>query len=188
MKKWKVWRLFGIGFGCILAYALLMYVTIDVQVGYEQYRLAIFLRGAAYAILAPTLMWSLNESIHDLEQFFMGLFIFNILHMYLGGAVGYGFYTTLFNHLLSDNMSSYGHYITATRIDLAHFNFGEFMDGYFLRSMMSVTLKQAYGFVIWLAGTLTLLFLALDIPAVRTNVMKVPRWPVFAIEYLAKKL
>ena len=30
------------------------------------------------------------------------------------------------------------------------------------------------------------LFLLLDIPAIRTNLRKVPRWPVFAIEYLGR--
>ena len=188
VKRWKVWRLFGIGFGCILAYALLMYFTLDVNVGIEQYRLAIMLRGCAYSILAATLMWSLDESLHQLEQFFMGLFVFNILHMYLAGAAGYGFYTTLFNYLLQDNMVRYGCHLTLTSIDLAHFNFVEYIDTTFIRSMMSVAIKQVYGYVIWFSGSLAILFLLLDIPAIRTNIRKVPRWSVFAIEYIARHI
>ena len=51
---------------------------------------------------------------------------------------------------------------------------------------MSVALKQIYGIVVWMSGCMTLLFLALDIPAVRTNVRKVPLWPVYGIEYLGR--
>lgn len=35
------------------------------------------------------------------EQFFMGLFVFNIFHMYLAGATGYGIYTILDDCILS---------------------------------------------------------------------------------------
>lgn len=179
-------RDFSNGFGCILAYALMMYFTIDVNAPLEGWRLAIALRGCAYAILAATLMWSLDESIPDLEHFFMGLFVFNIFHMYLAGAAGYGVYTTLFSHFLNDDIARYGSLLTLTHLDLSSFNMGRFMDQYFLHSMMSVALKQIYGLVIWFSGSMMLLFLLLDIPAVRTNVRKVPYWPVFGIEMLSR--
>ena len=44
-----------------------------------------------------------------------------------------------------------------------------------------------YGYVIWFALLLASIFLLCDIPAVRTNIRKVPLWPVLAIEYLARK-
>ena len=164
-----------------------MYFTLDMNVNIEQYRLAIFLRGFAYAILAPALMWALDESVPSLEQFFMGLFVFNILHMYLAGAAGYGIYTTIFSHLMNENMMSYGQQLTLTHLDIAHFDFGEYIGHDFLHSMMMVTIKQVYGYVIWFALALAALFLLCDIPAVRTNIRKVPRWPVYAIEYLARR-
>ena len=34
---------------------------------------------------------------------------------------------------------------------------------------------------------LAALFLLCDIPALRTNIRKVPRWSVYAIEYLARR-
>ena len=172
VKKWKVWRLFAFAFGCITVYAMLMYFTLDINVNIEQYRLAIVFRGIALAIMGATLMWSLHESIHDLTEFFMGLFIFNIFHMYLAGAAGYGIYTTLFSHFLSDNMSRYGSQLSLTHLDMAHFNFGQYIGGDFLHSMMMVSLKQVYGIVIWTALFTMLAFLLLDIPAVRTNVVK----------------
>ena len=76
VKKWKIWKLFGIAFISIALYGMWMYFTLDMNVNIEQYRLAIFLRGFAYAILAPALMWALDESVPSLEQFFMGLFVF----------------------------------------------------------------------------------------------------------------
>ena len=186
VMKWKVWKLFGIGFALILGYAILMYFTIDMNVNIEQYRLPIVLRGCAYAILAATLMWSLDESIPDLEQFFMGLFVFNIFHMYLAGAAGYGIYTTLFSHFLNDDIARYGCQLTSTQINLTLFDFNDFMQRHYLHSMMSVALKQVYGVVIWISGFMTLAFFLLDISAVRTNARKLPYWPVFSIEMLAR--
>ncbi len=185
--KWKVWKLFGIAFLCITLYGILMYSTLGIGVNIEQYRLAIFLRGFSYAILGPTLMWALDESVPSLELFFMGLFVFNIFHMYLAGATGYGIYTTIFSHFLNDDMMNYGRQLTLTHLDLSHFNFGEYMGNDFLHSMMLVAIKQVYGYVIWFALALAAIFLLCDIPAVRTNIRKVPRWSVYAIEYLAGK-
>ena len=185
VMKWKVWKLFALGFGFILAYALLMYFRLDMQVNIEQFRLPIICRGAAYAILAATLMWALNESAPSLEQFFMGLFVFNIFHMYLAGAAGYGIYTHWFSWFMNDDIARYGQGLTLTRLDLSQMNFPAFMEQY-IRSMMSVALKQIYGIVVWMSGGMTLLFLALDIPAVRTNVRKVSLWPVYGIEYLGR--
>ena len=176
VMKWKVWKLLGIGFGCILAYAVIMYSTLDVNAPIEAWRGAIMLRGAAYAILAATLMWSLDESIPDLEQFFMGLFVFNIFHMYLAGAAGYGIYTTFFSHFLNDDISRYGSQLTLSHLDMSRFDMGEFMDRHFLHSMMSVALKQVYGIVCWLSGAMMMLFLLLDIPAVRTGTLLARLW------------
>lgn len=187
VRKWKVWKLFGIAFIAIASYGLLMYFTLDIDANIGQYRLAIFLRGFAYAILAPTLMWALDESVPSLEQFFMGLFMFNIIHMYLAGATGYGIYTTIFSHFMNDDMVNYGQQLTLTRLDMAHFDFGEYVGHDFLHSMMMVAMKQVYGYVVWAALSLAAIFLLCDIPAVRTNIRKVPRWPVYAIEYLARE-
>ncbi len=60
------------------------------------------------------------------------------------------------------------------------------MKQHYLHSMMSVALKQVYGLVIWASGTMTLLFLLLDIPAVRTNARRLPYWPVYGIEMLSR--
>ena len=184
--RWKVWKLFAIGFGCILVYSLWMYFNLDVNVPIEQYRLGLAFRGCAYAILASSLMWSLHESVHDLEHFFMALFIFNVIHMYLAGASGYGLYTTLFQHFMADNMSRYSDYLTLTSTSLP------FREGLGLGlsslslSVMSVTLKQIFGQIIWVSAFMTFAFLLLDIPRVRTGIEKVPYWPVYGIKMLSR--
>lgn len=68
---------------------------------------------------------------------------------------------------------------------MQQFDFNAFMDSY-MPSIMNVAIKQIYGIVIWISGIMTLLFMALDVPAVRTNICKVPMWPVYGIEYLAR--
>jgi len=182
VKLWTVWKLFAIGFGCILVYSMWMYFYLDVNVPIEQYRLGLAFRGCAYAILAVSLMWSLHESVHDLQHFFMALFIFNVIHMYLAGASGYGLYTTLFKHFMADNMSRYGDYLTLTTA-------GEqfsIINSQLSISVMSVTLKQIFGQIIWVAGLMTSAFMLLDIPRVRTGIEKVPYWPVYGIKMLAR--
>ena len=194
--RWKVWKLFAIGFGCIFVYSLWMYFNLDVNVPIEQYRLGLAFRGCAYAILAVSLMWSLHESVHDLEHFFMALFIFNVIHMYLAGASGYGLYTTLSQHFMADNMSRYGEYITLSSIDS---QFLSTLNSPYLQivplgkelstlsiSVMSVTLKQIFGQIIWVAAFMTFAFLLLDIPRVRTGIEKVPYWPVYGIKMLSR--
>ena len=185
-KKWKVWKLFAIGFGFITAYAMGMYFLMDVNVPISQYRIPLILRGCAYSILAASLMWSLHESVHELEHFFMALFIFNVIHMYLAGASGYGLYTSFFQHFMADNMSRYGSCLTLTGVDMQQFDMADFMNSCYLHSMMSVTLKQLFGQIVWAAGFMTAAFLLLDIPRVRTGIEKVPYWPVYGIKMLAR--
>jgi len=191
-KRWKVWKLFAIGFGCIVVYSLWMYFHLDNNVPIEGYRIGLAFRGCAYAILASSLMWSLHESVHDLEHFFMALFIFNVIHMYLAGASGYGLYTTLFQHFQADNMSRYGAYLTLTADSNTLSSFtgatglSSFIGTDFLHAVMTVTLKQIYGQITWVALFMTSAFLLLDIPRVRTGIEKVPYWPVYGIKLLAR--
>ena len=117
--------------------------------------------------------------------------------------MGYGFYTTFISYFLTEDMMNYGRQLTLTNLDFSHFIFGElccvspessrcsqlafgrFMGDSYLHSMMLVAIKQVYGYVIWYSLILSSIFLLCDIPAVRTNIRKVPLWPVSAIEYLA---
>ena len=112
------------------------------------------------------------------------LFIFNVIHMYLAGASGYGLYTTLFKHFMADNMARYGDYLTLTSgVNLSTLNS---QLSTLTQSVMGVTLKQIFGQMIWVSGFMTFAFLLLDIPRVRTGIEKVPYWPVYGIKMLAR--
>ena len=113
----------------------------------------------------------------------MALFIFNVIHMYLAGASGYGLYTTLFKHFMADNMARYGDYLTLTSIQPSAVSF---QISALSESVMEVTLKQIFGQIIWVSGFMTFAFLLLDIPRVRTGIEKVPYWPVYGIKMLAR--
>ena len=93
----------------------------------------------------------------------------------------------MFSQFLNDDIVRYGQQLTLTRVDPTHFDFPYFMEN-FVQSMINTAVKQVYGIVIWISGTMTVLFFVLDIPSVRTNFRKVPIWPVYGIEYLARKV
>ena len=87
---------------------------------------------------------------------------------------------------MADNMARYGDYLTLTSTSLP---FKEVL-GLGLSSLglsvVSVTLKQIFGQIIWVSGFMMFAFLLLDIPRVRTGVEKVPYWPVYGIKMLAR--
>ena len=181
--------------GCYLKCGLKLPTT-AAEIGVPQYQLSGWLRQKnlkySYKIQikivnAKIKAKNIIKTLQKQEMFFMGLFVFNILHMYLGGAMGYGFYTTIFSHFLNEDMINYSRQLTLTHLDFFHFDFGAFMGDSYLHSMMLVAIKQVYGYVIWFSLLLASIFLFCDIPAVRTNIRKVPLWPVLAIEYLARK-
>ena len=85
---------------------------------------------------------------------------------------------------MADNMARYGDYLTLT----SGVNLSTFASqlSTLSESVMSVTLKQIFGQIIWVSGFMTFAFLLLDIPRVRTGIEKVPYWPVYGIKMLAR--
>ena len=90
-----------------------------------------------------------------------------------------------FPRLMNDDMARYAQHITLLSVNPATTDFAGLMNGY-AHSMMGVAIKQVYGIVVWISGSVAVLFMLLDIPAVRTNVRKVPLWPVYGIELLSR--
>lgn len=156
-KKWNVYLLLTLGFVCIATYTLFMYFEMDVNVPIEHYRWALVIRGCALAIMSITLMWSMHESVPNLQHFFMSLFVFNVLHMYLAGATGYGIYTTIFKHLTADNMYRYAEYFNNIAISR-----NEDIE-IFTSAVMSVSIKQVYGYLIIASYLMTGILLVLAI-------------------------
>lgn len=104
----------------------------------------------------------------------------------VAGASGYGLYTFVFQYFMADNMSHYGAYLTLTSGALQQLDLDAYIGGDFLHSMMSVTLKQIFGQVIWVSGITTMAFLLLDIRRVRTSIEKVLYWPVCGLKFLSR--
>ena len=84
------------------------------------------------------------------------------------------------------NMSRYGAYMTLTTLDSQLLSTFNSQLSTLSVSVMSVTLKQIYGQIIWMSLFMTSAFLLLDIPRVRTGIEKVPYWPVYGIKMLTR--
>ena len=84
------------------------------------------------------------------------------------------------------NMSRYGAYMTLTTLDSQLLSTFNSQLSTLSVSVMSVTLKQIYGQIIWVSLFMTSAFLLLDIPRVRTGIEKVPYWPVYGIKMLTR--
>jgi hypothetical protein len=83
-------------------------------------------------------------------------------------------------------MSRYGAYMTLTTLDSQLLSTFNSQLSTLSVSVMSVTLKQIYGQIIWVSLFMTSAFLLLDIPRVRTGIEKVPYWPVYGIKMLTR--
>jgi hypothetical protein len=83
-------------------------------------------------------------------------------------------------------MSRYGACLTLTTLDSQLLSTFNSQLSTLSVSVMSVTLKQIYGQIIWVSLFMTSAFLLLDIPRVRTGIEKVPYWPVYGIKMLTR--
>jgi len=93
---------------------------------------------------------------------------------------------------MADDMARYGDYLTLTSIN-SKFGLYSVSEAVVvlsgeagLASVMSVTLKQIFGQIIWVSGFMTFAFLLLDFPRVRTGIEKMPYCPVYGIKMLAR--
>ena len=176
LVKWKfnVYKLIACGLLGITLYASGFYFLVAVHINIEVMRLPIACRGFGYAVLSISLMWCLHE-IMTFEHFFQSLSVFNFMHMFIGGVIGCALYAWGVRYYMADNMVRYTAYIDMPSFTSSPFDVGEWMEG-FVRSMMAVTIKQLYGWVLYLSGGLTLGFLLWDIPMIRRHARRFPTW------------
>ena len=131
-------------------------------------------------------MWSLHH-IMSFEHFFQSLSVFNFMHMYIGGVIGCALYAWGIRYYMADNISRYTAYIDMTAFSSAPFDIGLWMEG-FVESMMAVTIKQLYGWVLYICGFFAIGFLLWDIPTVRRKTSSIPFWPYAGLKALRKKI
>lgn len=188
LKKWQfnVYKLIAIGLLGITLYAAGFYFLVADHINIEVLRLPLVFRGFGYAILSIAFMWSLHE-IMTFEHFFQSLSVFNFLHMYIGGVIGCALYAWGLRYYMADNILRYTAYLDMPAFTSAPFNIGEWMES-FIPSMMAVTIKQLYGWVLYIAGFLTIAFLLWDIPTIRRGIRRFPTWPIMGARLLKRSI
>ncbi len=184
LKVWRfnVYKLIAIGLLSVTLYASGFYFLVADHINIEVLRLPLMFRGFGYATLSIAFMWSLHE-IKTFEQFFQSLSVFNFMHMYIGGVIGCALYAWGLRYYMADNILRYTAYLDMPAFTSAPFDVGEWMED-FIPSMMAVTIKQLYGWVLYIAGALAIAFLLWDIPTVRHIVRRFPTWPVVGARLL----
>ena len=107
--------------------------------------------------------------------------------MYIGGVIGSALYAWGLRYYMADNILRYTAYLDMPTYTSAPFDIGTWMNG-FIPSMMAVTIKQLYGWLLYIAAFLSLAFLLWDIPTVRHTARRFPTWPVMGARLLAQRI
>ena len=115
------------------------------------------------------------QQVMSFKHFFQSLCVFNMLHMTIGGVVGAAIYATGMRYYMSDNIARYAQHIDSVRFTMSPFDFGEWMEK-FIESMLMVSVKQIYGWVLYVCIFVTLMFLLYDRPFVRHTLRRIPSW------------
>ncbi len=142
-------RLGIIGTVAVLLYVVLMYFRISLVVGMEVLYVPLFCRGFAYACMSIMFMTALHD-LMDFEHFFMGLMVFNGLHMVIGGCIGSAIYGRLVRYYSADAVAR-----SMDALSLLGASSAE---------VLCVSIKQIYGCVAFVCMALLLGFLCFDSP------------------------
>lgn len=173
IKHFNYLRLIIIGLGGIICYLLGFYFTISSDIHISQLYYTAVCRGFASAVLSVTFMVCLEE-IMSFQHFFQSLCIFNTLHMAIGGLIGSSIYTRALAYYVPDNMARYGAAMDSVKFSQSPFPMGEYMET-FISSVMQISIKQVYGWVLYACIFLFLLLLLYDIP-MRRDLKEMPSW------------
>ena len=87
---------------------------------------------------------------------------------------------------MADNILRYTAYVDLPTFSAMPFDVGQWMDT-FIPSMMAVSIKQLYGWVVYAAFFFALGFLLWDIPSVRRRTRKFPSWVVVGVRMMARQ-
>ena len=168
------YKLISIGLASVACYLAYFYFCISPDTNIEAFYLPLVFCGFGSCVLSAVFMLCLKQMVPFL-QFFQALSVFNIIQMFLGGAMGSALYTTGINYYMTDNIARYSSHIDAVTVNPAFFDFSSFMNG-FIGCLQLVSLKQLYGWALYLCIFTFLAFLLYDRPYVRKALRRVPRW------------
>ena len=158
-------RLVAVGLACALAYLVAMYLTLSPSVPPDHFYAPAFVRGAASALFSIALLTAFQASL-PFPTFFQGLAVFNLLHTFVGGALGGALYARGLAVHMADALARSGAWVTPAR--LARFVPGH--PGQALARLMpevagqalAEAVKSVYGWSILVALALLLALLCYD--------------------------
>ena len=166
-------RLGIIGSTVLLAYLVLMYMTMTPHINIETLYLPLFCRGFAYTTLSIVFMASLCE-VMDFNHFFQGLSIFNMIHMVIGGCVGCAIYAKMLGKYVADGFMRYTSPSLWTGKFGAGTPFDVFATGHLTDEMLLSGIKSIYGWACYACIALILGFLLFDSPIRRHRSYMLP--------------
>lgn len=166
-------RLLTVGIGALVIYLGGWYFTMSAGIHISQLYPYVFCRGFGYAILSATFMVCLEE-LMSFRHFFQALSVFNMCHMVAGGVLGSALYGEGLSYLVADNLGRYAPRADHLSVHQLAMPIGDYMEQ-LVHWAMEVSLKQLYGWALYGAILLLLLFLLYDAP-VRRELKLMPLW------------
>ncbi len=149
VRQYTYIRLGIIGTVAVLLYVVLMYFHVGQVFSIEMLYAPSFCRGFSYACMSIMFMTALYD-LMDFEHFFMGMMVFNSLHMVIGGCIGSAIYGHLVRYYSSDALARSLNPLL--------------LQGAGSAELLCVSIKQIYGCVAFVCVALLLGFLCFDSP------------------------
>lgn len=184
LMRWNAYKLIAVGLLALAAYQIGFYSLMATHLNIELLRLPIVMRGFGQALLSIALMWCLHE-VMSFEHFFQSLAVFNILHMYVGGALGGALLAHGIDYYMADGMARTSGYLTHAATAATPFPSSVNLEAW-SEALLSQSLKTLYGWVVYISLFFSLLILLWDIPVVRRRVKHIPTWPLVGLRQARK--
>ncbi len=174
LVKWgySYYKLIAIGLIALASYLGYFYFFMTPEANIEMFYLPVALRGFANCTLSAIFMLSLRQVVPFL-QFFQSLTIFNMIHMFLGGTMGGAIYSFGLRFYISDNLTRISSYIDSVAAQPSSI---PTLIGNLISSVQLISIKQLYGWALYVCIFTILAFLLYDRPYVRKTLRRMPNW------------
>lgn len=153
--KLKYTQLLTVGVASLATYPVLMYLLIMPGLNIEALYLPVFMRSFGNAIFFTTLTIYLEEAM-PFAHFFMGLTMAGIIRNGPIATLCSGLYSFALRHQIADNL-------------------GRGLP-YDMTGIMSISIRQLYGYTCFVAIGVLIVFLLWDVQPVRSTLKKMPTW------------
>ena len=153
--KLKYTQLLTVGVASLAAYPVMMYLLIMPGLNIEALYIPVFLRSFGNAIFFTTLTIYLEETM-PFAHFFMGLTMAGIIRNGPIATLCSGLYSFALRHQIADNL-------------------GRGLP-YDMTGIMSISIRQLYGWTSFVAIGVLLVFMLWDVQPVRSTLKKMPTW------------